>query len=225
MSAPLSLIVFGATGAIGREVIQLAKGDHTIGHVHAVMRRPSGDQSDSITEHALDTVLSGAATDWGNHPPATVAMVCLGTTLRQAGSVDAFQAVDRDLVLQVADWCVRENIQSIHIISALGADASKRHYYNRTKGQMEQGVRDRAIPTTVFYQPSLLYGATRTDARRLEGLGYYPLRALTCLPGLKLYAPIHVQTVAKAMLAGTGSATKGCHWVRSQIMQTWASNK
>jgi uncharacterized protein YbjT (DUF2867 family) len=108
---------------------------------------------------------------------------CLGTTIKAAGSQQAFRRVDFDYVLAIARWARTAGARRFLVVSALGADPSSRIFYNRVKGEMEQALDALALPSLVVLRPSLLDGDRREvrPGERLTLALTRPLRSL--LPG------------------------------------------
>src|SRR5690606_18822911 len=68
--------------------------------------------------------------------------ICLGTTMKKAGSKDAFLKIDRDLILECATFAKNHQAQNIFLVSAVGADRESSIFYNQVKGQTELGIID-----------------------------------------------------------------------------------
>src|SRR4029077_1833999 len=96
-----------------------------------------------------------------------VALCCLGTTIRQAGSEHAFRAVDVDCVLAFARAAKAAGARRFVVISSVGADTSARNFYLRTKGEMEEQLIAAGFESLDILQPSLLLG-WRAEMRPLE---------------------------------------------------------
>lgn len=121
---------------------------------------------------------------------------CLGTTIKQAGSQSAFRRVDHDYPVALARAAARDKAQRLLVVSALGANAQSRVFYNRVKGEMELAVRAAGVPRTLLLRPSLLTGP-RNEARFGEKVGQVAGAMLG--PLLGRYRPIHGDLVAAAM--------------------------
>jgi len=139
------------------------------------------------------------------------AFCCLGTTIRQAGSKEAFRAVDHGAVLAFA-WLARRNgAERFFVVSALGADAQSRVFYNRVKGETEAALAVLDFKTLGIFRPSLLLGprtARRLGERVGEGLLWLVEPLL--LGGLRKYRAIQAEVVARAMLrCSFGQGGKG----------------
>jgi uncharacterized protein YbjT (DUF2867 family) len=122
---------------------------------------------------------------------------CLGTTIRQAGSPEAFRRVDYDYPVALAHAAARDGAQRLLVVSSLGADARSRVFYSRVKGEMEAAVRAAFPGKTLMFRPSLLSGP-RAEARTGERIGLVVGALLG--PLLGRYRPIHGDLVAAAML-------------------------
>jgi uncharacterized protein YbjT (DUF2867 family) len=122
---------------------------------------------------------------------------CLGTTIRVAGSQEAFRRVDFDYPVALARAAARGGAKRLLVVSALGANRHSGVFYNRVKGEMEEAVRAAGVAKTYFFRPSLLSGP-RTEPRLGERIGL----AVGMLfgPLLGRYRPIHADLVAAAML-------------------------
>jgi uncharacterized protein YbjT (DUF2867 family) len=81
---------------------------------------------------------------------------CLGTTLRQAGSREAFARVDLDYCVAAAELARASGVQRFLMVSAVNANPRGLSFYARTKGQAERRITELGLPATVFMQPSLL---------------------------------------------------------------------
>lgn len=202
MAAPRAqrtAVVAGPTGLVGRALVsRLLDGPH-YRRVVALSRRPL-EVHDGRLEvvdaryDALDAALAGiGAAD----RPLDV-FCCLGTTLRAAGSQAAFRQVDHDYVVALGRWARKARARRVVVITALGADAESRVFYNRVKGETERDLLALGLSGLVFVRPSLLAG-NRHELRvgeRLALLATAPLRAW--LPAR--VRPIAAVDVAHAMV-------------------------
>jgi len=87
-----------------------------------------------------------------------VALCALGSTIKKAGSVEAFKKVDCSLVLSVAEFAKRFGASQFSVISALGADKNSGIFYNKVKGEMEEGLRAMSFELLTIIRLSLLLG-------------------------------------------------------------------
>lgn len=146
--------VAGASGLIGRAL--LAELAHQPVQVHALLRRAQ-DLPPGPHLHVHQVQLQRA--DLGASLPAPEAVyIALGTTMAQAGSEDAFRAVDLDAVVNVARAARVMGAKRCAVVSALGANPQSRVFYNRVKGELEQALRNLRFAHLVIARPSLLLG-------------------------------------------------------------------
>jgi uncharacterized protein YbjT (DUF2867 family) len=194
-------VIAGATGLVGSQLLPRAIADERYGRVVAITRRPLDRLDEKLATvpadfERLDEVLASAIA--GTH--AVDVYCCLGTTIGSAGSEQAFARVDHDFVVALAQWAKRIGARRMVVISALGADAKSRIFYNRVKGETEQDLRALGLPLTIV-RPSLLAG----DRKELR-LGERIALALSAPVGPLLPArvrPIAAADVAQAMLDAT----------------------
>ena len=127
------------------------------------------------------------------------AVVCaLGTTIKVAGSQQAFAAIDRDLVIATAQWAKQAGATRLALNSSLGA-SRKGNFYLRTKAEAEDGVRALGYPSLTIVRPSLI-DAERDVARPGEVAGLWVARSRPLVP--RRYRPVTAQRIAQALLEG-----------------------
>ncbi|CAN7247342.1 oxidoreductase [Pseudomonas solani] len=185
---PQHILLAGATGLTGEHLLDRLLNEPTVERVLAPTRRP-------LAEHKrLDNPV-GEIADLLPHlqGPVDTAFCCLGSTIRQAGSQEAFRAIDLDLVLAVGARARELGARHYLVISALGADASSSVFYNRTKGEMEAALKAQDWQQLTLVRPSLLLGP-RSEFRLGERLAAPLMR---WLPGK--YRGIGACTLARAL--------------------------
>jgi len=193
-------VVAGSTGLIGSRLIELLVAAPEYSLVVALARRPiaaSGKLQWRAAEfERLEEVLGDVR---GSEPVPLDVFCCLGTTIKVAGSEDAFRRVDFEYVVRTGRWARGANARRFIVVSALGADAASRVFYNRVKGEAEQALGALGLPSLVVLRPSLLDGE-RKEVRPGERLALKftrPIRGL--LP--KSIRPVRDIDVAATMLA------------------------
>ena len=150
---------------------------------------------------------------------ADVALCALGTTLKAAGSREAFRAVDLDLVVRFARAAHRAGARGFGVVSAVDADAGSRVFYNRVKGETEDALRSVGFESLVIARPSLLLGE-RVDRRFLEGLGQSflrPLRFAFVGPMVK-YRPVEGARVAQVLARETLKLVPGVRLLEGELL-------
>ncbi len=126
---------------------------------------------------------------------------CLGTTIRKAGSQEAFRRVDHDYPLTLATLGKAAGAQQFLLVSALGANAQSSVFYSRIKGETERDIAAIGLPKVIFMRPSILLGE-RSEHRPGERAGVFvgKLIAPLLVGPLRKYRPIHADDVAAAIL-------------------------
>jgi uncharacterized protein YbjT (DUF2867 family) len=190
------VLLAGATGLVGGQILQALLADRTVARVHALSRRPLAVEHPKLDVHIVDFSRLPAL------PPADEAYLALGTTIKVAGSQDAFRAVDLDANLAVARAAVDAGVRRIGLVSAVGANAGSSVFYNRVKGELEDALRRMTLTALVIAQPSLLLD-------RRDGLQQPPrLGEKLAIPVAKLlapilpaaYTPVRAHAVARALV-------------------------
>jgi uncharacterized protein YbjT (DUF2867 family) len=154
-------------------------------------------------------------------PPADDMFIALGTTISVAGSQAAFRAVDLDAVLALARAARAAGVRRLGVVSAMGADAKSKVFYNRVKGEMEQAVSALGFDTVVIARPSLLDGervALGQPTRRGEQLALKVMRLLKPLIPSN-YRAISDTHVAKALVEAVQAGRPGVQILLSGHMQ------
>ncbi len=185
---PQHILLAGATGLTGEHLLDRLLNEPTVGRVLAPSRRP-------LAEHPrLDNPVGELAALLPQlQGPVDTAFCCLGSTLKQAGSEDAFRAVDRDLVVAFARRARELGARHLLVLSSLGADADSALFYCRVKGEMEAALEAQGWPQLTIARPAQLLGQ-RLEPRLGERLAA-PLSQL--LPGK--YHGIEACSLARAL--------------------------
>jgi uncharacterized protein YbjT (DUF2867 family) len=193
-----TVLIAGATGLVGAELLELLRADPAVARVSSLVRRPSGRTAETLDERVVEFDNLAAAV---SGPSVDEAYCCLGTTMRAAGSRDAFRRVDLDYVVAFAGLAQGLGAGSLTVISSLGANPASRSLYLRTKGEVERDLGALGLPSLGIVRPSLLLGRRR-QLRIGERAGELLLRlASPLLAGsLASYRPVHARTVARAMV-------------------------
>lgn len=202
---PEALIV-GATGLIGRAVIDRF-GDEA---VTVLARR----DVESLPSHHIERI--APTESWPDVIAAekpVVLVCCLGTTIRQAGSQEAFRAVDHDLVIAAARAAKLAGTPHMILVSSVGAAAKSGNFYLRTKGETEDGLRALGFGRLDLIRPGLLRGDRPGPQRLGEGIATIaaPLTDALLHGSFRRYRSISGDTVAAAIvaLARRGAAGQG----------------
>ena len=145
-------LVAGATGLVGHEVLAALLADKHYRAVHSLGRRTLPLTHPKLTQHIVDFAALPEL------PRTDDVFICLGTTIKVAGSQQAFRAVDYEAVVAVAHAAIAQGATKLGVVSAMGADAKSGIFYNRTKGEMEAAVSSIGYTSVSIAQPSMLAG-------------------------------------------------------------------
>ncbi|HYO71992.1 MAG TPA: oxidoreductase [Archangium sp.] len=197
-------LVPGASGLVGGLLLDALLEDSRYREVHSLGRRPLPRQHPKLVQHTVDFARLGTEA----LPPVQDAFCCLGTTIKKAGSQEAFRAVDHDAVLAFASAAKKAGVQRFLVVTALGADARSRVFYNRVTGEAEEALKTMGFGSLVILQPSLLLG-DRAESRPGERVAIVASRVLAPLLRPLASRPIEARTVARAMVALAHSAPQG----------------
>jgi uncharacterized protein YbjT (DUF2867 family) len=224
--AALRVLIAGATGLIGAQMLELLQRARPQSRVDLLLRRPlAAPGAAAVAESALAPAapqptafaadpLSAAFALWRQAGRGCDVLLCaLGTTRRAAGSLQAFVAVDRDLVLEVAAGGRAAGARQAIVVSSVGADADARNDYLRTKGEMEQGLIQLGFERLDLLRPGLLLGARSGPWRPAERLGQWlaPLYNPLLRGGMRDYRAIESRDVARAAIELIGRRQQGVH--------------
>lgn len=205
---PLRLLLLGATGAVGREVLAHALAEPRVGLVIAPTRRALASHERLHNPVTDFTPLDAAAPWW----QADAVVCALGTTIKVAGSQAAFAAVDRDLVIETARLARQAGATRLALNSSLGASAQG-NFYLCTKAQAEEGVRALGYPSLTIVRPSLI-AAERATVRPGEAAGLWVARALGPLIPRR-YRPVPAARIAGALIDAALQGPPGEHVIES----------
>jgi uncharacterized protein YbjT (DUF2867 family) len=142
---------------------------------------------------------------------------CLGTTMRKAGSRDAFRRVDFEYPLRLARLALDRGAVQFLLVSSLGASPSARTFYLRVKGELEQALSELSFQSLVILRPSLLVG-DRDEVRWGERFGEAAFRLVAPLfrGALRRYRPVDAQSVARTMVAVASEGRVGRRIIESE---------
>lgn len=211
---PRRVLLLGATGLIGSEVLRLLLADDSIERVVVITRRPTGHTHARLDEHILDL----AEMELHRDAFAVDAILCaLGTTIRVAGSQERFRSVDHDLPLLAARLGLANGVTHYLLVSSLGADPKSRVFYNRVKGEVEADLLALPYPKITIVRPSFLVGP-RPEFR----LGEQIVTRLGWLMPQRV-KPIEARVVARALVALAKREEDGARIIESRELRAVAA--
>ncbi len=221
MTPPRTALLAGATGLVGSHVLAQLLDSPLWTNVVTIGRRTAPQRHNKLEQRVADL---GALEAMADLPRADDVFCCLGTTIKQAGSQQAFRRVDHDFVVSCARAGLRAGATQFLLVSAIGADPGSRIFYSRVKGEAESAVRQLSYRAVQIFRPSLLLGA-RAEFRFGERVAMLAAPVLSLLlPGpLHRYRPIRAETVAGAMVRIAREAPRGPNVFEFDAMQSSAA--
>jgi uncharacterized protein YbjT (DUF2867 family) len=194
--------IAGATGVVGSKLVELLEGNSKINTVLCLNRREVQYPHQKTTNKIVDL---GNLDESDVDTTLDIGFCCLGTTMKKAGSKDAFKKVDYTYVVNYVKWCIDKGISTVAVVSAMGADATSSIFYNRVKGEMEEHISElcsKAGVRLIIAQPSIIMEENRGEFRLGEKIGIYVMKVLNPLfvGPLKKYRGIKPSAIAGFML-------------------------
>jgi uncharacterized protein YbjT (DUF2867 family) len=194
---PRTVMIAGASGLVGRELLAGLLADDSVAAVHSLGRRELDLSHPKLTQHRTDfkalPALSGV----------DEAFIALGTTIKVAGSQAAFRAVDHDAVIAVARAAKAAGATRLGVVSAMGADKASTIFYNRVKGETEEALAALGFETLVIARPSFLVGDREALGQPVRGGEKLAQRVSRLLAPLipDNFKSIDAKLVARALMA------------------------
>ncbi|MEE3168626.1 MAG: NAD(P)H-binding protein [Pseudomonadota bacterium] len=194
----MKVMLLGATGLTGGQVLQGLLAREEVDQVVALVRHRLPTLHDKLAQHEVDFDNLDAHASLFD---VDTIICCLGTTIKKAGSQAQFRKVDLGYPLKAAELGRAHDVRAFILMSAIGASSSSTIFYNRVKGELEDALEDLGYPYLSIYHPSLLLG-DRKEQRTAEALGIkaMPLVNRLLIGPLDKYRGIEAATVALAMV-------------------------
>lgn len=199
-------LLVGATGLVGGHCLDRLLADPAYGQVVVLARRPVAREHARLQAEVVDF-------DRLNRVPAADDVyICLGTTIRAAGSREAYYRIDHDYPLMLARLARAAGAGRLALVSSIGASPVANNYYLRMKGETERDVAEVDYECVELFRPGILLG-DRESQRPRESVAIGAGRALAPLlvGPLRRYRPVAAAQVAAAMVAALHRGEPGTH--------------
>jgi uncharacterized protein YbjT (DUF2867 family) len=192
-------LIIGASGLIGNEVLRIILEDSSYNEIKIFVRKEIQLKHPKLKQYIVD---------FDNLKPTAenikgdVVFCCLGTTIKAAGSKEAFTKVDYAYVLNFAEVSKKNGIPRFIIVSSLGVTPEGGNFYLTVKRDIENALKNLKFISLIIIRPSMLLGE-RKEFRLGENIGKILMKSLSFLfvGKLKKYKAIEAAVVAKAMVA------------------------
>lgn len=211
-------LIAGATGLIGSQLLQhlLADGDYE--KIISLSRRTTG-----IVHPKLNEIITefGQMDEVKTKLKADAVFICLGSTMKKAGSKEKFYEFDYTYPIHLARIAAENGSKLLSLVSALGADKESGFFYNRIKGELENDIAKLPFEQVHIYRPSLLMG-DRDESRIGESMaqGFYKALGWAFIGPVKKYKGIDASKVASAIYANANSTEKGVFFYESEVINS-----
>ncbi|OIN56914.1 oxidoreductase [Arsenicibacter rosenii] len=207
-------LVLGATGLVGDQLTHRLIDSMEYDKVKVLTRRPLSWQHPRLQEISFDF----------DHPNGLLTQAddifcCLGTTIKKAGSKDAFRKVDYQYPLDIARLGLEQGARQFALVSSMGADSTSSFFYNRVKGDLERDLAALGYRALLIFRPSLLLG-NRGEFRLGERIGAGFMRLMAPLIPAR-YKGIEAAKVANAMFRTAQEGLTGKHVFESDVLQRY----
>ena len=214
MSAMKALVI-GATGAVGRDLVEQLLKDDAFERVTVFVRRPLAVENPKLTVHIIDF---DHPEQWRQLLRGDVLFSCLGTTIKAAGSQDAQWKVDYTYQYEAAKAARENGVDAYALVSSIGADPKSRIFYTRMKGELEEAVKRLGFPACFILQPPSL--VRKGSDRFGEKAGVVALKALNAIGLMRAWKPMPTEEVAAAMVRLAKSGRRATETVVAQDILT-----
>jgi uncharacterized protein YbjT (DUF2867 family) len=202
-----AILILGATGLVGTECLRQAIADDRISRITVLTRSPL-----SVRHHKITEVVAPLE-EMEKYPAAfsTDAAVCaLGTTIKKAGSQEAFRKVDLEFPLRAAMLAHARGAKHFLLVSALGANTRSSVFYNRVKGETEEAIIKIPFNRITIVRPSLLLG----DRKEFRPGERFAQLFSPFIPAP--YTPVHARTVAARLISSLFESREGVVIIESK---------
>jgi uncharacterized protein YbjT (DUF2867 family) len=207
----MKALLIGATGATGRDLLELLLNDEEIKQVDIFVRRELSVKHNKLTTHIVDF---DEPEQWKSKVKGDVLFSCLGTTLKIAGSKKAQWKVDYDYQFQFAKAARENNVPGYVLVSAEGASAKSPIFYSKMKGQLEEDVKTLNFTRLIIFNPPLLL-REKSD-RQGEVMAAKVLKFFNSIGILRSQKPLHTKQLAAAMIKSVKVLKNGSHSITGQ---------
>jgi len=202
----MKALVIGATGATGKDLVDVLLADTDYTEVVIFVRRPSGVAHAKLVEVITDFE---KLPDSADHIKGDVWFSCLGTTLKAAGSKDKQWQIDYGIPATFAEIAKRNGVPKAVLLSAYGASAKSKVFYSRMKGKLDEYIESLSFEQFIIFRPGLLL---RKDTDRVgERISAGVLKFLNALQLIKKFRPMPTFLLAQKMAKAPKVLDAGKH--------------
>ncbi len=207
----MKALVIGATGAVGKDLVQQLSEDSSFERVDIFVRREVKIPAAKVVAHVVDF---DHPETWADQLKGDVLFSCLGTTIRAAGSQDAQWKVDYTYQYEAAKAAKANGVKTYVLVSSVGANAKSKVFYTKMKGALDEAVQELGFQGCFILRPPSLI--RKGSDRFGEKVGIVALKAFNAIGLMRSFTPMPTEAVAAAMIRLTKSGRQGVEIINSQ---------
>ena len=207
----MKALVIGATGAVGKDLVQQLSEDSSFERVDIFVRREVKIPAVKVVAHVVDF---DHPETWADQLKGDVLFSCLGTTIRAAGSQDAQWKVDYTYQYEAAKAAKANGVKTYVLVSSVGANAKSKVFYTKMKGALDEAVQELGFEGCFILRPPSLI--RKGSDRFGEKVGIVALKAFNTIGLMRSFTPMPTEAVAAAMIRLTKSGRQGVEIINSQ---------
>ena len=207
----LKALVIGATGAVGKDLVQQLMEDSSVERIDIFVRREVKIPAAKVVAHVVDF---NHPETWADQLQGDVLFSCMGTTIKAAGTQEAQWKVDYTYQHEAAKAAKANGVPTYVLVSAIDANPKSKVFYTRMKGELDDAVQRLGFEGCFILRPPSLI-RKGTD-RFGEKAGIVAIRAFNAIGLMRNYTPMPTEAVAAAMIRLTKSGRQGVEIIESQ---------
>ena len=207
----MKALVIGATGAVGKDLVQQLSENSSFERVDIFVRREVKIPAVKVVAHVVDF---DHPETWADQLRGDVLFSCLGTTIRAAGSQDAQWKVDYTYQYEAAKAAKANGVKTYVLVSSVGANAKSKVFYTKMKGALDEAVQELGFEGCFILRPPSLI--RKGSDRFGEKVGIVALKAFNAIGLMRSFTPMPTEAVAAAMIRLAKSGRKGVEIIESQ---------
>lgn len=207
----MKALVIGATGAVGKDLVQQLIEDSSMECIDIFVRREVKMPAAKVVAHVVDF---DHPETWADQLKGDVLFSCMGTTIKAAGSQEAQWKVDYTYQFDAAKAAKANGVPTYVLVSSIGADVKSKLFYTKMKGALDDAVQKLGFEGCYILRPPSL--VRKGSDRFGEKAGIVALRALNAIGLLHTWTPMPTEAVAAAMIRLAKSGRKGIEVIESQ---------
>lgn len=207
----MKTLVIGATGAVGKDLVQQLIDDSSVERVDIFVRREVKISAPKLVVHVIDF---DHPETWASQLQGDVLFSCLGTTIKAAGSQENQWKVDYTYQYEAAKAAKANGVKTYVLVSSVGANAKSKVFYTKMKGALDDAVQELGFEGCFILRPPSLI--RKGSDRFGEKIGIVALKAFNAIGLLRSFTPMRTEDVAAAMIRLAKSGRQGVEIIDSQ---------